>query len=516
MEKLYNNIILKDDFCAAPSDAQNVPYLKNPPEVIDVTVGRQLFVDDFLIEATDLQAEYHKAVKYDGNPVLFPHTPWEIAQSPVACPKSGGVWYDEQEHIFKMWYEAGWLRQMCYATSKDGIHWDRPDLGIEPGTNKILTYDGYEPEKLTGEGDFRYLRPDSTTVFLDPDAPPSERYKLFLRNPGGKYPGIAAVSSDGIHFRDFRITSPVYDRSTVFYNPFRKKWVYSIRDTWQTGRGAWGERARNYRECDNYLDGACWNPEEAHPWMATDDLDLPNPYIGFTPQLYNVDCVGYESIMLGMFQIMYGPENNLCEARGVPKITELIPMYSRDGYHFSRPCRESIIQASIRNGAWDRGYVQSVGGVTIIHGDELWIYYIGFAGDEHYSKQSWITNGMYRNGATGVAKLRRDGFVSMNGCGTLLTRKLTFTGKCSIHVNVTGKLQAEILDEAGAVLVRSAPVDCDCTDQELNFGCFDVAHLNGQVIRLRFHVEGKLYSFALCDANGESGGARAAGLVHSR
>ena len=36
MEKLYNNIILLDDFAKTPSDAQNVPYLKNPPEIINV------------------------------------------------------------------------------------------------------------------------------------------------------------------------------------------------------------------------------------------------------------------------------------------------------------------------------------------------------------------------------------------------------------------------------------------------------------------------------------------------
>lgn len=513
MEKLYNNIILPDDFAGEPSDAQNVPYLKNPPEVIDVTVGRQLFVDDFLIQETDLQPEYHKAKKFEGNPVLFPEMPWEIAQSPVACPKSGGVWYDEQEKLFKMWYEAGWLRQMCYATSKDGIHWERPDLGEEPGTNKILTYEGYEPEKFTGDGDIKYLRPDSTTVFIDNDCDPAERYKLYLRNPGGAYPGIVAVSDDGIHFRDFRFTEPVYDRSTMFYNPFRKKWVYSIRDTWQTGRGTWGERARNYRECDNYLEGASWTPEEVHKWMATDELDLPNPYIGYDAQLYNVDCVGYESIMLGMFQIMYGPENHICEDRGVPKITELIPMYSRDGYHFSRPSRDSIINASIYKGAWDRGYVQSVGGVTVINGDELWIYYIGFAGDENYGKQSWVTNGIYRNGATGIAKLRRDGFVSMNGSGTLLTRKLTFTGKTELHVNVAGKLQAEILDSDGKILAKSAPVECDSTNRKLDFGDFDVASLNGRVICLRFAVDGKLYAFGFCDEKGEFGGARAAGIV---
>ena len=60
MEKLYNNIILNDGFMNEMSDAADIPYLKNPPEVIDVSVGRQLFVDDFLIEETALTPEYHK------------------------------------------------------------------------------------------------------------------------------------------------------------------------------------------------------------------------------------------------------------------------------------------------------------------------------------------------------------------------------------------------------------------------------------------------------------------------
>lgn len=144
--------------------------------------------------------------------------------------------------------------------------------------------------------------------------------------------------------------------------------------------------------------------------MACDNLDKANPYIGFPPQLYNIDCVAYESIMLGMFQIMYGPENNVCETVGVPKITELMPMYSRDGFHFSRPCRKSFLNASIHEGAWDRGYVQSVGGICIIHGDELWIYYSAFGGDTNKVEVPWTQNGMYCNGATGLAKLRRDGF----------------------------------------------------------------------------------------------------------
>ena len=512
MEKLYNGIILPDGFAEKQSDAQNVPYLKNPPEVIDVTVGRQLFVDDFLIEDTALLPEYHKAEKFDGNPILKAETELEIAQSPVACPKSGGVFYDEDEGIFKMWYEAGWLRHMCYATSKDGIHWERPELDVRTGTNLILDYEGYEKDRYFV--DASYLRPDSTTVFIDYNCPKDEKYKLFLRNPGGKSPGFAAVSSDGIHFRDFRETGRLFDRSTIFYNPFRKKWVYSIRDSWSgdvTGKN--GYRARNYRECDDYLDGAAWNVSDVHKWMSCDELDLPNPYIGMPPQLYNVDCVGYESIMLGMFQIMYGPENNICEAAGVPKITELMPMYSRDGYNFSRPCRDSIINASMYKGAWDRGYVQSVGGVTVINGDELWIYYIGFGGDEKYANLHWSENGIYRNGATGLAKLRRDGFVSMNGSGTLTTRKLTVEGKRSLCVNATGKVSAQILDFEGQMLACSREFSGDSTMAELIFDGFDVSKLNGTVFRLKFKVDGKLFAFGFADENGNFGGARAAGVV---
>ncbi|MCQ2433252.1 MAG: glycosyl hydrolase family 32, partial [Clostridia bacterium] len=494
MEQLYNGILLPDNFTDQPSNADTAPYLENPPEVIDVSIGRQLFVDSFLTAESSLTPVFHKAKKYEGNPVLKAETPWEIAQSPVACPKSGGVWFDEKEHIFKMWYEAGWLRQMAYAVSDDGIHWERPDLHEVEGTNLILPYDGYREDLFFR--DTSYLRTDSTTVFIDDTCDPSERYKLYLRNPGGGSPGIVAVSGDGIHFRDFRLTTEVFDRSTMFNNPFRKKWVYSIRDMWHG-------RSRTYRECDDYLAGALWEPSEAHHWLACDDRDEPEPYIGFAPQLYNVDCVGYESIMLGMFQIMYGPENNICEAAGVPKITELQPMFSRDGYHFVRPFRESIIQASRTKGSWDRGYVQSVGGVTVIHGDELWIYYAGFGGDEAYKGQAWYTNGIYRNGATGIARIRRDGFVSQDSKdgGMLLTRPVCFTGKTELHLNAVGKVTTEILDMNGAVLAK-ADFCGDSTDAALVFDDFNIAGLDGIPHRLRFTVNGSLYSCAYTDAKG--------------
>ena len=38
---------------------QRVPYLEHPPAVVPIDVGRQLFVDDFLIDRTDLRREFH-------------------------------------------------------------------------------------------------------------------------------------------------------------------------------------------------------------------------------------------------------------------------------------------------------------------------------------------------------------------------------------------------------------------------------------------------------------------------
>ena len=509
MEKLYNGITLPDVWPPVyPEDVlkkkQPTPYLENPPEVIDITVGRQLFVDDFLIEETNLHRVCHKAKKYEGNPVLKPESHEEREVTiPCAAPKSGGVWWDGKEKKFKMWYEAGWLNGFAYAESADGIHWQRPELDVIPGTNRLLPFDGHrDPGQYWGP---EYFRTDSTTVWIDDEDDPTRRYKLFMRAPGGAMPGILMTSSDGIHWENITETAGLFDRSTFFYNPFRKKWVCSIR------RG-WPVRKREYYEADEFLRMGDFDGKSI-PWLMCDETDKPDDLIRWDPQLYNVDAVGYESVMLGMFQIMYGPENDVGQKTGCPKITELIPMFSRDGFHFTRPTNESIIDASRIRGTWDRGYVQSVGGICIVRKDELWIYYIGFAGDTGHPrmlKDDWTRDGMYSGGATGIAVLRRDGFCSMEGQGTLTTRKLCCSGKNRLFANFSGSVSAEVLDEDGKCLAVSEAVFGDETKKELHFA--DIPELEGKSFRLRFNVEGALYAFWLAkDERGISDGPLAAG-----
>ena len=54
MERLYNNIQLPDVWPPKNKETTldqplEVPYLSQKPDTIDIRVGRQLFVDDFLI-----------------------------------------------------------------------------------------------------------------------------------------------------------------------------------------------------------------------------------------------------------------------------------------------------------------------------------------------------------------------------------------------------------------------------------------------------------------------------------
>jgi len=511
-EVLYNGIQLPEIWpphtvYADDDSPMSVPYLVHPPKVIPIDVGRQLFVDDFLIEKTDLSREYHHATKYEGNPVLRPETPMETGNGvgmAVAAPKSGAVLWNPDKQDFQMWYEAEWLTSMGYATSRDGLKWDRPDLDLEPGTNRILP---------------KTIKPDSSTVFIDyVTKDPAQRYKMFLRKPGAD--GISAylmVSADGTHWSEPVMSGPMGDRSTAFYNPFRDKWVFGLRDSY---RG----RARRYWEASDFLKGGQWKDGEPVLWIGADRLDEPDPEIQKKPQLYNLDAAAYESILLGIFQIWLGPDNPDCEKTGLPKTTELQLIYSRDGFHWSRPDRTPFIRAE-RSDVWDRGYVQSVGGVCLVRGDKLWFYYIGFQGDASRTKANGRTGtGMYDKASTGVAFMRRDGFASMNAgeaAGSLTTRPITFRGK-QMFVNADmakGQLRAEILDENGKpiapfTLENCEPVKSDGTILPVRWkGADDLSSVAGKPVRVRFEMrDGKLYSFWVSvDGTGRSDGYVAAG-----
>jgi hypothetical protein len=481
-----------------------VPYLAAPPPTIPIDVGRQLFVDDFLVEHTTLRRSFHAAEYHPANPVLRPDKSWEneamsgLVQVAAAMPFSDGVWYDPADELFKMFYLGGFMLTTCLATSKDGVRWDKPSLGVEPGTNIVVRCD----------------QRDSNLVWLDHgDSDPQRRFKMFSVACTGDGTPVTQlrVSPDGIRWSEPLATSPPHgDRSTVFYNPFRRVWVHSIR-SWAKVVG----RCRSYVEDPDPVALIQWRSGPPVPWVACDRLDPARPELKVRPELYTLDAVAYESIMLGAFSVWRG------EAADGTKKQDVVLGFSRDGFHWHRPNRGAFLGSSERAEDWNWGYVHSAGGVCLVVGDKLHFYACG---------RSPVPGGKLGlvSGArvyqTGLATLRRDGFASMEAGaseGTLTTRPVRFSGR-HMFVNACaarGGLRVEILSDGGRPIApftkrACVPIAADATLAAVNWdGAADLSSLAGRPVRFRFHLrEGALYSFWVSpDESGASHGYVAAG-----
>ena len=120
---------------------------------VQVGTRVQLFVDDYLItESKGLNEHLHAMTKHP-TPVLTAEAPWERpAKGGLAGPVN--VTYDPATGLTRLWYNtrgtftAGILpgepSLACYATSCDGINFERPDLGL-------VDYDGSTANNILGD-----------------------------------------------------------------------------------------------------------------------------------------------------------------------------------------------------------------------------------------------------------------------------------------------------------------------------------------------------------------------------
>src|SRR5207248_3153469 len=147
--------------------------------------------------------------------------------------------------------------QTAYATSRDGLHWEKPVLDVKPGTNIVQK----DPR-------------DSSTVWLDlEDRDPNRRFKMWRSvNVEKKWGLTAHFSPDGIHWSEpVARTGPAGDRSTVFWNPFHNVWVYSISVVVPGSQRKW-----TYWEVRHVASGPYWTDEiQLAHWVGSDRLDPP-------------------------------------------------------------------------------------------------------------------------------------------------------------------------------------------------------------------------------------------------
>lgn len=159
-------------------------------------VGRdvQLLLDNHVVDDVWMvRRSPELPLKCRKNPVLISGPPMEgctvVAQS---------VLYDDEDKLFKMWYTISdsvapppGIRRVtrpAYAVSEDGVHWEKPNLGL-------VEWKGSKDNNLL-------LENGVPSVIKDPaDPDPSRRYKMLAkhsRSVGGRV--FAYFSPDGIHW----------------------------------------------------------------------------------------------------------------------------------------------------------------------------------------------------------------------------------------------------------------------------------------------------------------------------
>ena len=460
---------------------------------VRIDSGRQLFVDDELIaEAKGMTRHWNHPIKVE-DPIVWPETGSEN----LTGATDGGLWWDPRIRRFRLWYQKDWCGDACYAESADGISWEFPDLGVVPGTNRI-----FEKEPL----DSWCVVPDYTAF------DPYSRWCMSITAQNGN--DTIYESADGRRFSKIRIAGKTGDRSTMYFDPFCGKWVFSLRDSKQ-GVG----RIRRYYAAEAF-DASCgWKDKSRNEeWLVA--TNRPNW------QLYNFDAVAYESLMLGVMEVLYNTpnDNDDCMKVGLPKQTGLHFCFSRDGRTYVPRDEADIAPSGWGSGKWDTGYLSPIGGICVIRDEKLWFYYTALRGDGcKLEQKDWPRNGMYSNGAIGAAILRRDGFAGMvaDAEGELLTRPLVFSGS-HLFVNAEcrfGSVAAEVVGADGRVIPGFARSNCeafaraDSTKTELRWKDVSLADLKGKEASFRFLVRSAtLYSFWVSGSvRGESGGYVAAG-----
>ncbi|MGH8016937.1 MAG: hypothetical protein ACREIA_01390 [Opitutaceae bacterium] len=161
---------------------------------------RQLLIDNFLVGSfRNLKRVAHQPVIHPGNPILTGTEPWERWLIGV---NGKCVMYDTESQEFKMWYgaysddpakPAGQGYRVCYAVSKDGIHWTRPAL-------QQVEFGGSRKNNIINSGENWMRRPNIMKDRHETD--PARRYKMTYVDVIGGKPAIAkAFSQDGINWR---------------------------------------------------------------------------------------------------------------------------------------------------------------------------------------------------------------------------------------------------------------------------------------------------------------------------
>ena len=459
-----------------------------------VSRDRYLLLDSRIIDSTaNAKLALGSVKKHTANPLFVADKPWE----PRYDNMYPNVIFDAEEQLYKCWYCPFIVDErttmtppakrnpnstqymsakpnkrdeaILYATSKDGIHWEKPELGlVEFGGNKRNNIVVRGP---SGAGVHKDLHENN----------PARRYKAFYAAQVG-YMQLIRFSPDGLNWGpeircpEIAIQSDCH--ANMVWSPELQKYVGIVRhyDRFPVV----GNRKIARTES---ADGLKWTRSEL--------------IIEGTPKNQMHDMVIFRAggVFLGLLGVMDYPSVKSME--GVRQQIELA--WSPDSYTWHRilPGTPLIANTSAKTkeyGTMPYDWGAMFPSQPVFRENEVQIFY----GASDWYFFDWRKSGL------ALATLRPDGWAGFEPSDAANHAIVTTTSidcsrgqlRVSVDVHSGGWLKVTALDETGKQQATSRTITRTGSDTVIDWsGDFDLQ--KAKVIRLKFEfAKAKLYSFS--------------------
>ena len=419
-------------------------------KLINPKEHKQLFLDDHVIESMKgIKKSLHQPQKW-GSVIKSGY------QSRIS-PQ-----WNAEKKIWEWWFMG---ENIHYTTSTDGEHWEKPSLGLYEWNGSKDNNIVCDPEGDGHQRPFHIIRDQS-----DPD--PTRRYKG-LFSSSERYAGI---SNDGFNWTMLDTPPiPSQDESQFTYDPFTKQYLAMVKQPTKWGRSVFLSTSKDFvsftepklifcsdevdwENCRRRVREVIENPSYITPPIV-DDQD-------YIAEVYNMAVMPYQGIYIG-FPTIFNPFGAIPPPRtNFTRINQIELSVSRDLYNWERVADRALF---IGLEPWDNinyGTSQLLmsGQPVVRKNGEIWIYYnsLRLPGSiEDYktynrSKELFRLNVDLKvfndSGALSLAKLRPDGFVSVDGdeSGIIVTKPFLMKGE-NLYINADarwGEIYTEIIDAA--------------------------------------------------------------------
>ena len=455
---------------------------------------KRLFLDDALVAGSRNVAWTMNPPRKTGERCIVAEHPWESFYA--------GGWNTvlEDDGVYKLWYEAcsplgdGYLRGLCYATSRDGVHWEKPPLGL-------IQFNSHTATNLVATGG------EMGSVFLDPRAPEAERFKYVEHRSGELY---LHASSDGLRWHPYldrailKLPGHLDTQNQIFWDSRLRKYVSYVRINYREPNS----RHRYYyeRECQ-------WRSYPMRKVGRTESDDLgrwppPEVVLGYDdadPERtdhYNMSVVQYPWAADAYLMFPSSFYHYYEEVKGKDDgPIDIQCATSRDGITWDRRDRRPYVRLGLE-GSFDGGSIyMSVGMVR--KEAEIWMYYTAY----DFTHAGFEPETGYKGVVSRLVQ-RLDGFFSVDAGfehGELTTVPLTFTGRrleLNLDTGALGSACVALQDEDGRTvdgfsLEACDPIRTNSIARTVTWrGSPELGGVAGRPVRLTFALfSAKLFAF---------------------